>query len=376
MINFSPTNTMALSSFDVLKMDDVEDPLINVNKLATIDLEESYFSEAVEFINNSNRKFTTHKINLYKNLSEATTEFVILESFSDFFVKIKDIIDKFIKFIKSLFDRFINNIMGMVSSDKYLIKHKDKIKGFKTADEFDFYGYTFTLTPGIPVASAIQRFTGDLFDDLKTDAVNKQLTTNSVKDSVAGIDYADKYDMFRGKVLGKDNYPIYASDFSEELFKEFRNGSIDTDNIEVTSAVVLNSIRRFEDYKKIKSSMERDKKDIEKSYEAVKKEIQNITKRNGDLNTSAFLNNLPDDINSNIKSIETNQGLTMSGDLMVQLDLYVKAKADMIQEYSNIHALAFSAKLDALKSCYTQDRTMLYAALNRVSRTDSKRKDV
>ena len=56
MDNFVPTNTLASTAFDVLKMDAVDDPLINVNKLGTLDLEESYFATAVAFVNETNRE--------------------------------------------------------------------------------------------------------------------------------------------------------------------------------------------------------------------------------------------------------------------------------------------------------------------------------
>ena len=60
---------------------------------------------------------------------------------------------------------------------------------------------------------------------------------------------------------------------------------------------------------------------------------------------------------------------------MVKLDSYVKIKIDQIQEYSNIHTLAFAAKLDAMKECAKQDRNTLYTALSRIQRTDNRRKD-
>jgi hypothetical protein len=38
-------------------------------------------------------------------------------------------------------------------------------------------------------------------------------------------------------------------------------------------------------------------------------------------------------------------------------------KVMQIEGYSNIHTLAYSAKLDALKECTIQDRNTLYQAL-------------
>ena len=39
MDGFIPTNTMGNTAFDVLRMDGIDDPLINVNKLGTLDLD-------------------------------------------------------------------------------------------------------------------------------------------------------------------------------------------------------------------------------------------------------------------------------------------------------------------------------------------------
>ena len=123
--------------------------------------------KTINFINESNREFTDSKITLYKALSESAGEQgVILESFSDFFSKVKDIIDKFLAFMKSLFSRFITQLMSMVNSDKYIKKHKDDLRSFGVGDEFDIDGYNFTFSPGIPKVEPMMGFDSDLFKDL------------------------------------------------------------------------------------------------------------------------------------------------------------------------------------------------------------------
>lgn len=372
MDNFIPTNTLASTAFDVLKMDAIDDPLINVNKLATMDIEESYFASAVSFIKECNKEITDNKLTLYRNISEATTQGVVLESFSDFFIKAKDIIDKFLKFIKSLFQRFINTVMKMVSSDKYITKNKKKLDDFKPEDNFNFNGYKYTFSPNVPLASAALSYNNNLFDKLYASGTNGVLTTTGVRDVVNSLDFEEDYNNFRAQVIGKEG-SISVSEFSEELFKVFRNGELDTDKFEVSRTEVMRSLDRFESYKKIKSELEHERSEIEKAYDRVKKQIQEIVKRNGDMNVSAFINKLPD--GNGITNVDTvnNDGFTMSGDFMAQIDMYVKAKVDQIQEYSNIHALAYSAKLDAHKECLKQDRNLLYTAMSKVLRTDSQR---
>ena len=371
--DLKPTNTLAMASLDALKNEGLEDPKINSNisKLATLDLDESYMIKTINFINESNREFTDSKITLYKALSESAGEQgVILESFSDFFSKVKDIIDKFLAFMKSLFSRFITQLMSMVNSDKYIKKHKDDLRSFGAGDEFDIDGYNFTFSPGIPKVEPMMGFDSDLFKDLYNATEDGKINSSKMKSANSSISYTDSYDEFRASVIGKDGTSIYAEDFAEELFKVFRDDDMSTSDITIDSSKVNESLRRFTDYKKTKSIVEKDNKEIQKKYDDLKKQVKEITKRNGDLEKTVFDTRMA---NSNITLDDSLSGTTIPGDLLTQIDVYTKKKVDQIQEVSNIHALAFSAKLDALKCCYKQDRAILYTALSKVQRTDAKR---
>ena len=368
---FKPTNTMASTSFDVLTMEGIDDPLINVNTLATLDLEESYFVSALNFINETNKEIINSKEVLYKSISEATEQYVVLESFSDFFSKINDIINKFIKFIKSLAARFLTHMNKIIKSDKYINAHKKDFKNFKSTDEFTMNGYTYTFNSSIPVANASLEFNKNLFEDLYTYTNNNKLSADGVSSAISAIDLTELCDKFRGEVLGLD-YTVSVGEFDTELFKIFRNGDMDTSELTIGSFEVSAALDRFTSFSTAKKQIENDQKRIEDDYENVKKQVRELTKRNGDLNMSAFLNRLPD----SMRDIKTaNQGITMSSDLMYKLDVYTKAKVDQITEYSNIHTLAFSAKLDALKESYKQDRALLYTALLKIQRTDNARKE-
>ena len=368
---FKPTNTMASTSFDILTMEGIDDPLINVNTLATLDLEESYFVSALNFINETNKEIINSKEVLYKSISEATEQYVVLESFSDFFSKINDIINKFIKFIKSLAARFLTHMNKIIKSDKYINAHKKDFKNFKSADEFTMNGYTYTFNSNIPVANASLEFNKNLFEDLYTYTNDNKLSADGVSSAISAIDLTELCDKFRGEVLGLD-YTVSVGEFDTELFKIFRNGDMDTSELTIGSFEVSAALDRFTSFSTAKKQIENDQKRIEDDYENVKKQVRELTKRNGDLNMSAFLNRLPDSM-SDIKT--ASQGITMSSDLMYKLDVYTKAKVDQITEYSNIHTLAFSAKLDALKESYKQDRALLYTALLKIQRTDNARKE-
>lgn len=369
----SPTNTVALPDFDVLKFDAVEDPLIDVTKLTTVDFEESYFATTVNFIMENRNEYTKAKMTLYKSISEATSERVVLESFSDFFVKIKEIIDKFLKFLKSLAARFLTSLNKLIESESYLKKHKKDFSDFKDADKFDITGYKFTFTDNIPVPNAILDFNRDMFIDLLGD--QNKINASGVQSTniYLAANLENKCNEFRKNIIGADN-DISISDFPDELFKVYRNGDSDTDTIEVDRLYVKNAVDRFFSYSTIKKSIDSQYKQINDAYKRVEAQVKDIVKRNGDLNKEAFKTNMQKATDITAVSVD-GEGMVMSSDLMVQLDIYVKAKVDEIQKCSDIHALAFSAKLDALKDCYRQDKATLYTALSRIQRTDAKRKD-
>lgn len=370
----SPTNTVSLSNFDVLKFDAVEDPLIDVTKLTTVDFEESYFATTVNFIMENRNEYTKAKITLYKSISEATSERVVLESFSDFFVKIKEIIDKFLKFLKSLFARFLTNLNKLIESESYLKKHKKDFSDFKDSDKFDINGYKYTFTDNIPSPNIILDFNKDLFTDLLNDNNNNKISVSIVQTTnvnmVSNLD--NKCDGFRAAVLGKSE-GISISDFTNELFKVYRDGKIDTESMTIDRAYVRNAVDRFFSYSNTKKSINSQYAQVSDAYKRVDSQVKDIVKRNGDLNKTAFTDNLKA---AGVSTVDIDTvGTVMSSDLMVQLDIYVKHKIEEIQKCSDIHALAFSAKLDAMKDCYRQDKAILYTALSRIQRTDAKRKD-
>ena len=369
-----PTNTMSTTSFDVLTMDGIDDPLISINKLATLDLDECYFATAVNFIKEANQNIVDAKKDLYKSISEATDQYVVLESFSDFFSKINDIINKFIQFIKSLVARFITHIQKLIKSDKYINSHKKEFDKFKDTDKFTMNVYTYTFDPNIPAAAASVNFNKDLFEDLYNSSKDFDFSVEGINAAIANMNNNEVYDEFRGNVLQKD-YDISIGEWDTELFKVFRNDDLDTSEIEVDSTLVHKTLNRFATFNSYKKQVEADQKRIQNDYENVKKQVKEIVRGNGNLNMSAFIERMPQDMKADIKRNNyTNQGI-ITGDLMYKLDLYTKIKLDQITEFSNIHTLAFSAKLDALKESYKQDRALLYTALLKVQRTDNARKE-
>ena len=382
LYGFTPSNTMGSVTFDVLNYDGIEDPLIDTNRLATLDLEECYFKSAVDFIAESNKEFTNSKITLYNKILETTSTTVIHESFSDFFVKVKEIINKFLKFIKSLFQRFLTQLARIIGSDKYLEKHKKDFDKFKDGDKFKIDGYKYTFSDNIPVPDALVQYNFDLFDhllDFEDDTpTNKMITVENI--SKARTDLSDRltdyYNDFRGRVLGKEDQKIYEVDYSDALFKVFRDDNTTTEIIDIDRSTIRLVIDRYFKFNKMQEYTNKQYKAIESAYKKVEEQIKDLVKRNGDLSYKVFVDRLPAGSDTRISyTADTNNdtGVAMASDVLTQLDMYVKVKTEQIQECSNIHTLAFAAKLDALKECAKQDKETLYKALSRVQRTDAKR---
>ena len=126
----------------------------------------SFTREAYEYAINFKREYNTLVRELYSNVLVSENYVIINESFSDFFGKIKKLIDKFLNFIKGLFDRFITMMAKMVKSDKHLTKNKDIL--LKYDDEkhkFEFEGYRFTFSEHIPMNHAAKvEFMEDFLD--------------------------------------------------------------------------------------------------------------------------------------------------------------------------------------------------------------------
>ena len=221
--------------------------------------------------------------------------------------------------------------------------------------------------------NAILDFNRDMFIDLLGD--QNKINASGVQSTnvYLAADLENKCNEFRKNIIGADN-DISISDFPDELFKVYRNGDSDTNTIEVDRLYVKNAVDRFFSYSTIKKSIDSQYKQVNDAYKRVEAQVKDIVKRNGDLNKEAFKTNMQKATDITAVSVD-GEGIMMSGDLMVQLDIYVKTKVDEIQKCSDIHALAFSAKLDALKDCYRQDKATLYTALSRIQRTDAKRKD-
>ena len=347
----------------------VENAINTNNVLVNSSVEESYFTDTLQFLMESTRELNNCKKELYLNILESGEDYdVITESFSDFFHKAKEIIERFLRYIKSLFDRFITSLKKFVNSEKYILKSKDTLKKFKSDHEFDFEGYVFSFNDNIPSIKAEATFKKD-FIELDFDGILKEKDPKKVVDMISAQHSKlnndlnnDRYNVFRQEVIMADR-PIYADDFAEELFMVFRSGQTEKDDINIDHDKVMECLGRIQNYKSFETPIKKTKDKIEREYEKVKKSIENMISRNKDNDIDKLLSI------EIVGNYDAYSGpIQVSSEALTKIDLFLKTKVSEILELSNIHSLAFSYKLDAIHECYRQDKQILYRALNKIQK--------
>ena len=317
---------------------------------------ESYISSVFTYLTEMYDEYREADKEFYRSLYEANSMVAINESFADFFGKIKDVLNKFLKYIKSLFDRFNTTLHRMIGSDKYLLKNEETLNKFNTDCEFEYDGYTFTISELIPELDTHVNFEGLLDIDWKSigknDKDNKKLIKGKLDELKNALEN-DYYDDVRAGVLGLKD-PIRESDYTDELFKIFRDGDNNSHIFTVTSSVVRTSYTGLKDYKNIESNVKNKKREIEDKY----KKIQNRVDK--------MINVTLKDKRYQVSVDGYNDDLDLDNETMQQLNLYVKLVTEQVIKMTTIHSLAFSYKLDALKDKMMQDKKILYIAMNKV----------
>ena len=362
-----PTNTLANGAFDVLKLDAVEDPFTNVLSLSAINMEESYISSVINFINEVNNAFVDNKIKLYKEMVATDNSTVVLESFSDYYVQVNEIIQKTLKFLRYKIDSFISFMENFMDETKIIDSHKKAL-----TDEIRYYtsdsreGYTYTITEDIPDLSALDNFNASLFDDLYKPMVN-DMSSESIKEAIAAIDLEKDLSIFRAKVLNAIESPegLNSQEFERMMYLIFRDNSSHMIELDIDAKDIKNIAERWFKHYELKTNLNKEFTSIKNSFESILSKIEKITKNNNNMSVAAFTDLMPGDIKVEKiegKDIDT-QGMMMSPDMMIHINIYTKAKIDQLHKYTDVICMVIGAKLDAIKNMIQQDRAILLDAI-------------
>ena len=362
-------------SADMLLSENYESPT-KMENISTI--EESYFNTALSYVNEMSRDYSNANKVFYKAVLEANNDDeVIHEAFSDFTSKVKEIIQKFLNFIKSVFNKFIIAMNKLIKSDKYLKDHKKEFSNFSPEHEFEMniYNYTKLDDDNFPAINAYDTYMNNLKSyTLKTDS-SKSITSDSLYDRLSDIytdiveNSNDWYDLFRGEVLGKSGESYSSSEFEKELHDIFRDDSSTKTKETITFGIVNQSLERFLAYDKTIKHVKKLKDDLEKQYKSIKDNLKNLDIMDFTNNKSVFSSIFTDydTSSSEIMNLNlANSDKARDKDIRSKMDNINKVRISRIEGMCNIHSLAFTKKLDAIKEAYNQDKKLLYVALKKM----------
>lgn len=356
-----------------MKLDLLQENVISPNVVSTYRKTDSFFNEAITGIIAIEKNKLSIMENFYQKVYEANDDTsLVMEAADGLLDGIKSIIDKFIALIKKLVTKFLTAMNGIVKSDKYIRKYKSRFKEFDSDCEFDMDIYTFTNidNDNYPNLHAYDTYKTDDFSGAKKDAKDLTDYTHALYTQFTeGL--ADWYDIFRGKVLADDTNsitPYSSSEYSKELYRKFRDGEDGKINTTITSSEVNIAYDRFDNYDKTLKHVEKMKNNLIKEYDRIKKDIKNITAAYDNSNFTTVLGNNYDITSGNTTFDAEYSEAEKKKKIDANITSFINAKAEQVNQMSIIHSMAFTAKLDAIKDAYTQDKKLLYAALKKINK--------
>ena len=323
-----------------------------------------------------NIAYTDSKITLYESMAKNESSQMMLESFSDYYVQVEAVISKFLKFLREKLDTFYNNIEGVIAANSELSSNKKSlIEDIKDYECESCEGFNYTINENIPDTGAIDKFNASLFDELFKSSVN-DLNAEAVKSTVTSIELEQDYRKFRARILGK-NDELSESEFVKYLYMAFRDNNAYEIELGIDAAEIKKIAEAYFKFSDIKSEMDKQYTEISKAYEGILKKISIVSSNNNNLTVQAFTNLLPNDIGvEKIDGKDTdNNGMMMSADMMLQLDIYCKAKTDQVIKYTDITMMCMAAKMDAIADMYNQNTNILRTALDVIKYKEEKEED-
>ena len=351
----------------------------------------SYFAEACSFLSTLDNWTVVMERSMYQGICESNGSTVLInESVSEWFETFKSLLKKVVDFLHALLNKFLVGLNMFLSREAFIKNHKKDFTKFNENHKFTMSIFTFTLDNDIPKTAPIynsadwknvfkigkEGSTYDLLDN-DTHSVSYKAADadgpRALKDKTDGgtlgdaefsaaytelkdaMDNGDIYDKVRAEMLGMaKGTRIDASDYSKELYEVFRDGQSGKEDHEFEYSDIQDALIRFDQYDHCKKALTKQKKDAEREYKEVIKKLDHYVKlgKDGFVTTSA---------DGAVETVKLGTSLQAS-----KYSLIVKALSTVVHEISNIHTLAFTAKLDAYKDCFKQDKTILYKALYRI----------
>lgn len=307
-----------------------------------------YFTKGLEYSMDIKEAYRDLVQNLYISLSEGGSD----NPFVHFFNSIDDIINRFARAETDMMGDFSADLAKRASKDRYILQYKDFLLRYPEELSFTMERYRFiNLDHGIPkpVHRDWYQEEYDKIDKILTD----RYTTTEHKIKLLNDAYDDYlyevsqgyYDKYRGAIIGKNHVAIRPQEFPNEIFYTFREKN---KLVMVDSRDVVNTFIRFTNIKQMTETVKLDKEQTIREYNDIKRNLDNIR-------FDRLINTFGPDTEK----------------LEAKFNTYIKTKVDQVVKMCDIHLLVYTGKLDALASCYMQDKTLLDMAISN-ARVDTK----
>lgn len=285
---------------------------------------------------------------------------IVTEGFTDF-------LDAIIRFLKNVWEKFVNflkkikNYIVMMFSDfdEYTKKNFDKLN---TVKPFTVYGYKYTHLTDRDIDKAnINKLVDDFNSEVGKIKDMKKEEFSELLKIYNGVEF---YDKIRGQmVFGSNGREIPSTDYSDELFKYYRDGQLQKIEMEITGDVLKGYSN---DYKKLKTTYEKmkiEENKISSMFKKLKYFFEHMPATNSDFN-NRYIERSKLSINNNELKIENTDKDVFEKDYYLKLTAYYSKKGVYAKELALIYTKAYDAKIKALSEALSFYKTNIKRGIN------------
>lgn len=214
-----------------------------------IESQRSIITECFEF----NKDIYSEVCKYNRELSYSILENKSSEVFIKVIKIINIIIDKIIKFILEI-GKKINKELNNNIDDSAILKNKKLLQDFNKS--FTIRDFNYSISNAIPNIDHLDVLRNHIFIANNAtieniDSLCRSQSNNNSEGSLNNI---------RGKIL--NSKPIVSSNFSTELFKVFRSGKSEPDEVKINSSNIMNYYKIIEDHSKISVNISAEERNI------------------------------------------------------------------------------------------------------------------
>ena len=312
----------------------------------------SYFINSLNEISKLNNEYRNSMKRFYKRLNESDSS-LSNSIFKEFISAISSIIDKFDKCMMDNHSNYYSSLKRQMMNDRNSIMlDKNKVTDIRVNNI-----YNFTISQDIPKpigrnlyyneVDKLQKILKNNTLSQEQKAMNLLFIYNELVDDLRG----GFFDRFRGEILDM-NKEISAIDYADTLFAIYRDGGKQISTVLEREDIIAID-KRFKDAKTYLVSVERDRDNIIREYNRIRKDLNNIKLTD----VASLLGSNAEEINDKVQR-------------------YIRLKTEQLLNMCSIHTMAYTAKLDAVASLYMQDKAILCAVIDRCDASEDYASDV